>query len=252
MEDFQNTENTGQEQPVTPTGFSNEPQQQPVVVDSTETLGDMILRKVSEGFDAFTQPVDGAPQQVQQNNGGGQQPQRQSQTIIATTEAVDSNPATDSGEVTYEIIEDIPEATGETEGDIEEIVEASAATPSNEPIPPAFDLYVLDEQSIAAGETFLYKVARGNTLGIIANLFGVSVSNIKRWNGLRSGTIRVGQKLKIVAQQYIKFYKYRVQIGDNLSDIANHFGSSVRTLRIANGKSNTGIKEGEVLSIFGI
>lgn len=42
-----------------------------------------------------------------------------------------------------------------------------------------------------------YKVKSGDTLGAIGKRHGVSVSNLKSWNGLRSDMIYVGQTLKI-------------------------------------------------------
>lgn len=42
-----------------------------------------------------------------------------------------------------------------------------------------------------------HKVRRGEVLGTIAEKYGVSVSSIRRWNGLRGNTIRIGQRLNI-------------------------------------------------------
>lgn len=42
-----------------------------------------------------------------------------------------------------------------------------------------------------------YTVKSGDTLGAIARKYGVKVSDLQRWNGLRGTTIRIGQKLKI-------------------------------------------------------
>lgn len=47
------------------------------------------------------------------------------------------------------------------------------------------------------GENFTYKVKKGDTLGGIAQRFGVKTSSLKAWNGLGGNTIRAGQKLKI-------------------------------------------------------
>lgn len=43
-----------------------------------------------------------------------------------------------------------------------------------------------------------HKVARGETLGRIARKYGVSVDNIKKWNGLSSTKVARGKRLKIV------------------------------------------------------
>ena len=42
-----------------------------------------------------------------------------------------------------------------------------------------------------------YKVKSGDYLGKIANKFGVRVSNIKQWNGLKTSNLKIGQRLYI-------------------------------------------------------
>jgi membrane-bound lytic murein transglycosylase D len=42
-----------------------------------------------------------------------------------------------------------------------------------------------------------YKVRSGDFLGKIARKFGVSVSKIMRWNGLRNSRLSIGQRLTI-------------------------------------------------------
>lgn len=42
-----------------------------------------------------------------------------------------------------------------------------------------------------------YKVKSGDYLGKIANKFGVRVSNIKQWNGLKTSDLKIGQRLYI-------------------------------------------------------
>ena len=46
-------------------------------------------------------------------------------------------------------------------------------------------------------KTVTHVVRRGETLARIAKRYGVTVSQLKRWNGLKSSVIRVGQKLVI-------------------------------------------------------
>ena len=48
-------------------------------------------------------------------------------------------------------------------------------------------------------EPVIYRVKSGDVLGGIASNYGVSVKQIKEWNGLKGTMIRVGQKLKIHA-----------------------------------------------------
>lgn len=48
-----------------------------------------------------------------------------------------------------------------------------------------------------ANDRIRYRVKSGDYLGKIAKRYGVSVSSIKRWNGLKSNNLRVGQRLTI-------------------------------------------------------
>ena len=48
-------------------------------------------------------------------------------------------------------------------------------------------------------EVTVYRVRNGDVLGTIARKHGVSVRELKSWNGLRNDMIRVGQKLYIHA-----------------------------------------------------
>ncbi|MET2985907.1 lytic transglycosylase domain-containing protein [Aureibaculum conchae] len=47
-----------------------------------------------------------------------------------------------------------------------------------------------------------YRVRNGDYLGKIAQRYGVGVSQIKRWNGLRSNNLRIGQRLTIYPRNY--------------------------------------------------
>ena len=42
-----------------------------------------------------------------------------------------------------------------------------------------------------------YRVRSGDYLGKIAERYGVGVSQIKRWNNLKSSNLRIGQRLTI-------------------------------------------------------
>jgi membrane-bound lytic murein transglycosylase D len=46
-------------------------------------------------------------------------------------------------------------------------------------------------------KTMRYKVRRGDNLGKIANKYGVTVANLKKWNKLKGSTVHVGQSLTI-------------------------------------------------------
>ncbi|OSY88873.1 murein transglycosylase [Tenacibaculum holothuriorum] len=85
-----------------------------------------------------------------------------------------------------------------------------------------------------------YRVKSGDYLGKIASKFGVRVSDIKRWNGLRNHRLKIGQRLSIYPKKIaipkarkknsekLKSGKYEVYVvkeGDSLWEIAKKFPS---------------------------
>ena len=110
-------------------------------------------------------------------------------------------------------------------------------------------------------KTYRHKVRRGDTLGGIARKYGSSVSKIKRANGLKSSTIRVGQRLKIPgkyatvakrsSQHNTSTVKYKVKSGDTLGAIAARHRVSASDIRRANGMKGSLIKTGQTLTIPG-
>jgi membrane-bound lytic murein transglycosylase D len=114
-----------------------------------------------------------------------------------------------------------------------------------------------------------YKVRSGDYLGKIARKYGVRVSQIKQWNGLRSNNLRIGQRLtiyprfpstsnvsssnnsappKTVISQGKKTYK--VQKGDSLWSISQKFpGVSVQNIKDWNDISGNNLKIGMTLIV---
>jgi membrane-bound lytic murein transglycosylase D len=58
--------------------------------------------------------------------------------------------------------------------------------------------------AVAYRQKIVHTVKTGEVVGKIAGKYGVSVSQIKSWNGLKSSTIRRGQKLVIYKMKYSK------------------------------------------------
>ncbi len=105
-----------------------------------------------------------------------------------------------------------------------------------------------------------YTILRGDNLGAIAERFGVSVADLKHWNGLRSARITAGETLKLrpgaegpaaprPTMASAATSRYQVQRGDTLAVIARRFGVSVRDLMAWNGLSNSRIHEGRYLTV---
>lgn len=75
----------------------------------------------------------------------------------------------------------------------------------------------------------LHVVKRGETLSGIALRYGVSIAQLRRWNGLRGDNILEGQHLQLWRKSTAKYYVVRA--GDTLSEIAESYGVSISLLR---------------------
>ena len=92
------------------------------------------------------------------------------------------------------------------------------------------------------GKRKYYRVRRGDNLTGIAKKFGTTVKKIKNQNRLRSGKILVGQRLRMSTSKASKRKYYRVRRGDNLTEIAQKFGTTVRRI-----KSKNRLRSGKIL-----
>lgn len=119
-----------------------------------------------------------------------------------------------------------------------------------------------------------YRVVSGDNLGKIARQFGVRVSQLKQWNGLRSNTIRVGQRLTVYRSQpgtaktaqksavktavattsaptSAEAKIYKVRAGDSLWSISNKFpGVTIQNIKDWNDISGNNLKVGATLKIL--
>ena len=112
------------------------------------------------------------------------------------------------------------------------------------------------EEKKAEDQSIVYRVKRGDFLGRIANKFSVRVHEIKRWNGLRSSRLAIGQRLIIRKNDKAGIAsgqkEYIVKNGDSLWLIARKFpGVSVKDIKRANSLSNASIQPGMRLKIKG-
>ena len=124
------------------------------------------------------------------------------------------------------------------------------------------------------GERIIYRVQSGDYLGRIASRHRCTVEQIKRWNGLKSNNIRVGQRLTIYrggrpssssssssstssssasAQTKEKApanaVTHVVQKGDVLGKIAERYGCTVSQLKAWNNLSSNNIQVGQKLKV---
>lgn len=122
---------------------------------------------------------------------------------------------------------------------------------------------------LVAESRLRYRVRSGDYLGKIANKYGVTVGQIKRWNGLRSNNLKIGQRLTIhprkpsasvkttTATNTItttpisgNFNLYTVKQGDSLWSISQKFpGVSIDNIKKWNDISGNKLKPGMKLKI---
>ncbi|KXK03490.1 MAG: Membrane-bound lytic murein transglycosylase D [Chlorobi bacterium OLB4] len=104
-------------------------------------------------------------------------------------------------------------------------------------------------------KNIVHTVSVGEHLTMIADKYGISVSDLMNWNDLSTDVIYVGQKLRLSAQKTSykkdnspKQHTYKVKPGDNLSDIANSLGVSLSKLMEWNNIKNENlIKVGQYI-----
>jgi LysM repeat protein len=98
-----------------------------------------------------------------------------------------------------------------------------------------------------AADPDLHIVAKGDTLSAIAKRYGTTIAALKASNGLKSDTIKVGQKLKLPAGAASGIHV--VSKGETLSVIASQYGTSVRALKRSNGLKSDLIRVGQELKV---
>lgn len=111
-----------------------------------------------------------------------------------------------------------------------------------------------------------HTVKKGETLGKIAQKYKCTVTDLKRWNNLKSTNIQVGQKLKVYppenqnvsgrnnsnnkpASSSNSTTTYTVKSGDSLWSIAKKFNVTVDHIKKLNNLKNNDIKVGQKLKI---
>jgi membrane-bound lytic murein transglycosylase D len=125
-------------------------------------------------------------------------------------------------------------------------------------------------QLVESQNRIVYKVKSGDYLGLIANRYGVGISQIKEWNGLRGNNLRIGQRLVIFSKRAVAantassgpskngtkaaieagIKVHTVKSGDSLWTISKKYpGITIENLREWNGISGNDIKPGTKLKL---
>ncbi len=130
----------------------------------------------------------------------------------------------------------------------------------------------IKETGTSDGKRVVHKVKSGETIGAIARRYHTTVANVKRWNGLKGNTIRVGQRLYIYgsangggssvssggssssksgsANTKDGYVVYKIRKGDTLSKVAQKHGVSLSSLyKLNNMNSKSKIYPGMTIRI---
>ena len=116
---------------------------------------------------------------------------------------------------------------------------------------------------VNSGDTWVeHRIRNGESLSSIANRYGVSISQIKEWNNLKSNRLVRGKKLMIYSgdakriagtnsnsSNNGRITKYKVKRGDSLGEIAEKFGVTTVQLRKWNNLSSNKIVAGKMLAV---
>jgi LysM repeat protein len=97
-------------------------------------------------------------------------------------------------------------------------------------------------------------VRNGETLFQISKKYNLTISYLKRVNGLSNASLRAGQRLKIQvpiasARSASSTTKYKVRRGDSLAAIASKFGTTVAAIKQLNRLQRNHIYAGQILRI---
>lgn len=95
----------------------------------------------------------------------------------------------------------------------------------------------------------IYVVKAGDSLYKIANMFNMTVNELKTLNNLTSNNLSIGQQLKVIKEEMPSANTYIVKSGDSLYSIAKSFGVNVDELKNVNNKSSNMLTIGEKLII---
>lgn len=116
--------------------------------------------------------------------------------------------------------------------------------------------------SNSTSKTTKYKVKSGDSLGKIAEKFGTTISQIRKWNNLESNRINKGQVLSIHGKETVSsigdnntgrdnnLTRYTIKPGDTIGEVAENFDVSISDIKSWNGLKSNKLVSGKSLKIY--
>ncbi|RJQ59609.1 MAG: LysM peptidoglycan-binding domain-containing protein [Stygiobacter sp.] len=114
----------------------------------------------------------------------------------------------------------------------------------------------------ASGKATKYKVKNGDSLGKIAQKYGTTVAQLRKWNNLESNRLLKGQSLVIHGKETVSsigdnaprkdgnLTRYTIKPGDSIGEIAESFDVSISEIKSWNGLKSNKLISGKSLVIY--
>lgn len=101
-------------------------------------------------------------------------------------------------------------------------------------------------QRITLPKTKYYKVRRGDNLNEIANKYGVTIADLKKWNGLKKNSVSYGKSLKIKTNEsVVRTIKRQSKVDKNPTEIVSNDQKGA----LADTKTNKIVKTDSVSAV---
>lgn len=129
---------------------------------------------------------------------------------------------------------------------------------------PSSQTFTEAAEPSTAGRSKVYTVRKGDNLGSIARKYGLSIKDLKDWNGLQDSRIRNGQRLALqepsIKEEIVTRKKtksgvessgetYTVRSGDSYYSISNAMGIDQEALMELNDADDSKLQLGRVLKL---
>ncbi len=114
----------------------------------------------------------------------------------------------------------------------------------------------------SSGKATKYKVKNGDSLGKIAQKYGTTVAQLRKWNSLQSNRLLKGQYLTIHGKETVSsigdnaprkdgnLTSYTIKLGDSIGEIAESFDVTISEIKSWNGLKSDKLVAGKSLVIY--